>query len=235
MERLIGAQELLDGPLDPAALSGNLDDLSRVNRWLGGAALSRRAIVALAGNARDERPIELLDVGTGAADIPAALIGWFKARGVTLSSVAIDTRMEIIEEARRRTRRVAGLTVEHGSGSGLPYADGAFTVAHCSMVLHHLEAPDACAVLREMARVSRLGVVVNDLDRTVRFWLGARVLGALTTRNRYTRADGPLSVRRAYRPDEMIGLAKQAGLAEAARFIHPLGYRYAFALVPDGA
>src|SRR5690242_20247885 len=36
--------ELLDGPLDEESLAGNLRDLSRVNRWLGGAQLSERAI-----------------------------------------------------------------------------------------------------------------------------------------------------------------------------------------------
>ena len=37
MDRRTDATELLDGPLDdPAALAGNLRDLRRVNRWLGG-------------------------------------------------------------------------------------------------------------------------------------------------------------------------------------------------------
>ena len=41
MERLAGAQELLDGPLDdPATLAGNLRDLRRANALLGGVRLS---------------------------------------------------------------------------------------------------------------------------------------------------------------------------------------------------
>ena len=47
MKRLDDAVELLDGPLDdPVALAGNLRDLRRINRWLGGAALSSAAIQA---------------------------------------------------------------------------------------------------------------------------------------------------------------------------------------------
>ena len=43
MERLTDAVELLDGPLDdPAVLAGNLRDLRRINRWLGGISLSAR-------------------------------------------------------------------------------------------------------------------------------------------------------------------------------------------------
>ena len=43
MDRLTGAEELHDGPLDDRpALVGNLRDLARVNRRLGGIDLSAR-------------------------------------------------------------------------------------------------------------------------------------------------------------------------------------------------
>ena len=73
MERITGVDELLDGALDdPATLAGNLRDLRRMNRWLGGVALSDGArIEALAAHRTDST---VLDVGTGGADIPLALI-----------------------------------------------------------------------------------------------------------------------------------------------------------------
>ena len=52
------AHEHLDGPLDAAMLGGNLRDLARINRRLGGLALTRRAIGSLApggGTLRLER------------------------------------------------------------------------------------------------------------------------------------------------------------------------------------
>ena len=65
MERLTDGVELLDGRLDdPDALAGNLRDLGRINRLLGGVMLSAAAIEALAAH-RDE--LTLLDVGTGGA------------------------------------------------------------------------------------------------------------------------------------------------------------------------
>ena len=80
--------ELLDGPLDDrSTLVGNLRDLRRANRWLGGARLSIRAVEAIAaqpdgspagdGPVREDpptRPLTILDVGTGGADIPLALL-----------------------------------------------------------------------------------------------------------------------------------------------------------------
>ena len=72
MKRVEGVPEFLDGHLEDAAtLRGNLRDLKRVNRLTGGAGLSRRAIAFLAP---PPDPLTVLDVGTGAADIPVALL-----------------------------------------------------------------------------------------------------------------------------------------------------------------
>ncbi len=80
------------------------------------------------------------------------------------------------------------------------------------MLLHHLDPTVAVAVLAEMARVARRGVVVNDLVRGRLAWLGAWLLTRLRTRNRYTRYDAPLSVRRAYTVAELTALLAAAGL-----------------------
>ena len=99
MKRADGAAELLDGPLDPATLRGNLRDLTRINRWLGGVDLSRRAIRELAEAAWPQPAISVLDVGTGAADIPLDLLrtwGTWPALAVT----ALDIRSEVLDAAR---------------------------------------------------------------------------------------------------------------------------------------
>jgi hypothetical protein len=82
-----------------------------------------------------------------------------------------------------------------------------------------------------MARVSRLGVIVNDLERTRRFWIGAWLLSRVATRNAYTRHDAPRSVLRAYRSAEVAQLATRVGLVESARFHDPLRHRYAICFV----
>lgn len=232
MKRLTGAVELLDGPLDdPAALAGNLRDLRRINRWLGGVALSITALEAVAPGAAD---LTLLDVGTGGADMPLALLRWATGRGTRLTVVALDSRPEVLAAARRTNPavdRTPALTLEVGEGTSLPHDDGSFDVAHASLVLHHLEADAAVALLREMGRVARLGVVVNDLERSWPAWLGAWLLGHLLTRNRYTRRDAPLSVRRAYRRGEMIRLLRGAGLTPVRVARGSLGQRYAIAAV----
>ena len=239
MDRLTGVAEMLDGPLDdPAALEANLRDLARINRLTGGTRLSERAIGAIGalgglggiGGLGDVATI--IDVGTGAADIPLSLLARARADGRPLAITATDSRPEVLAAARRAQpaiERAAGLVMAIADGRALPYPDGAFDVGHASLVLHHLAPDEAVAFLRELRRVARRGIVVNDLVRGRLFWIGAWLLIHGILMSRYTRNDGPMSVRRAYTRPELIGLLATAGLEPLAMFGGFAGHRVAFA------
>jgi len=242
MRRLVDHPEHLDGALaDRATLDGNLRDLARINRILGGTRLSLDAMRRLVEGADPagrvaNRPatLHVLDVGTGAADIPVALTRapgpWSQVR-VT----ATDSRPEILAAAARLSPELLGpgpVTLAEADGRSLPFPDGAFDVAHASLVLHHLSREDAVAFLGELRRVARIGVVVNDLARSRLNWLGAWLLLHASTRNPWTLHDGVLSVRRAWTVDEARALAVEAGLRPIATRIGFAGHRWAFAAVP---
>ena len=232
MDRVTDGVELLDGPLDDlSALASNLRDFRRINRWLGGASLTEPAIDAIAAH----RPeLTLLDVGTGGADIPVALLERATRRSRRWSVVAIDSRPEVLATAVRVRPAVAttpGLELHIGDGRSLPYPDRSFDVAHASLVLHHLTPIEADGLLREMARVARLGVVVNDLERGRLGWLGAWLMGHLLTGSRFTRHDAPLSVARSYRAREMVELMQAADLRPVRVVRGVMNLRYAVAAV----
>ena len=176
----------------------------------------------------------LLDIGTGAADIPAALAASVSKRAPRLAITATDVRPEIVAAA---AASVAGSKLTVRLGRVEDERDGAFDVVHASLVLHHLEPAAAVSLLREMRRVARVAVVINDLQRGWRWLAGASLLTRLTTRNDYTRHDAPLSVRRAYTADEVVDLARQAGLAPRRALLGATGLslraRLRPTIVPD--
>ena len=234
MQRLTGVLELLDGPLDDDLdLVGNLRDLARANRWLGGRVLSSQGLAALAPGGM---PVTMIDVGTGGADIPLALLDEARASGRRLSVTATDDRPEILDAAIRLDPRLGtttDLTLCVADGRSLPFPDRTFDVAHASLLIHHLEPAAAVQVLREMGRVARRGIVVNDLVRSRLAWVGAWLLGHLLTTNRYTRHDAPMSVRRAYTVAELTALIAAAGLrVEASAVGGPFGHRVVLAATP---
>lgn len=236
MRRLVDVREHLDGDLRATAtLEGNLRDLRRINRLFGGTRLSVEAVRRLVEARREGgKPIRLLDVGTGAGDIPLALL---RARGpwASIEVTAVDARREVLEAAARVQPRLAAeprLALALADGLALPFPDRTYEVGHASLVLHHLDHNEAVAFLRELARVASIGVVVNDLARSrlalAEAWL---VLHAMT-RNPWTLHDGVLSVRRAWTVDEAEELLGEAGLRPIGRLTGLAGHRWAVGAVP---
>lgn len=196
--------ELLDrGLVRGPELTMNLADLARLNRLPGGRDASIAAISHLLDGRGTAR---VLDVGTGGADLPLA----FARRGWDV--VALDHDPEVLVIARSATAHEPRVEVVNGDGGLLPFDDGSFDVAHGSLLLHHLDPAVAVAHLRELRRVARIGVVVNDLRRGLLPLLATGVSVALLGRCRATRHDGLLSARRAYTIPELDALLVQAGL-----------------------
>jgi hypothetical protein len=82
----------------------------------------------------------------------------------------------------------------------------------CSLFLHHLQDRDAVRVLRELARVARVGLVVSDLARSRLGLVLAFGAGRAVTRSRVVHVDSVKSVRAAFTRDELAAMASEAGL-----------------------
>ncbi len=195
----------MDRPVDvPAELAGNLEDIAFANRWLGGIAPIVREV-----RRADARTV--LDVGSGCADVPHAIVRDGRRRGIDVRATCLDHSEQMLAIARRRTGGDERLTFVHGTGERLPFDDASFDVVLCTLALHHFEPAAARALLGELRRVARRTPVVGDLVRSAIAYAGTWLYANLTTRNRLTRHDAPLSVRRAYTPDEALALARDAG------------------------
>lgn len=209
--------EILDDPHhDAAELERSLDQVADVNRWLGGDRALRRTLAPLL---TVPGTVRLLDVGAGNGEVALAVARWAAEHGRRWQVAALDLHAQTAALAARRARAAgpgAGVSVLRGDGLRLPFADRSVDVAFTVLTLHHFREEPAVLLLREMARVARRLVVVNDLERNRPAWLGARALAATVWRgNRITRNDGPLSVRRSFTPAELLALAERAGLRNA--------------------
>ena len=202
------APELLDEEShDARELEQSLDHVAAVNRWLGGVrALLIHLKPLLFDGAR------ILDVGTASADLPRRVVAWARDHNRQITVCATDLHPQMVRIAKEKCSAYPEISVEQANALQLTYADQSFDVATLSLTLHHFDGADQTAVLRELARVARV-VIVNDLQRTRLNYVGAKLLSLTFWRfNRLTRHDGPLSVLRAFRPEELLELAHRAGL-----------------------
>ena len=213
--------ELLDeATLDPAELAENLRDIRRVNHLLGGTSTVLRHLPRLLAAVPAKADVTVLDLATGSADIPLAIDRWAACRGRRVTIVASDVSDAILAEAGKQIAGHPNITLARYDARQVSLPDKQFDLVLCSLSLHHFPPDDTVQVLREMHRLARTGFILNDLRRSRLGYVAAWVAARLTTRNRLTRNDAPLSVRRAYTMPELAELLRRAGIDDASVSSH---------------
>lgn len=214
LSRAEDAVEMLDRPAPFADLVQSLADIARLNALFGGRRLIVAHVERLIAAAPRDREITVLDVGTGGADIPTSLARWARRAGRRLRILALDRDPPTLAVARRAAARYPEIVLLQGDALALPVRPHSVDVVISALTLHHLGPGEAVRCLAEMDAAARVGFVVSDLVRSraayALVWLATRAL----TRNRMSRHDGPLSVLRAYTPDEVRALCEKAGLLD---------------------
>jgi 2-polyprenyl-3-methyl-5-hydroxy-6-metoxy-1,4-benzoquinol methylase len=207
--------ELMDQPdVNPAQHRGALRGLERIN-WLSGATRVIWPSIAALAAENPSRPLRVLDVATGAGDVPIRL--WRKAarRGLPIEISACDkSRLALSHaEARAKARDTPIKFFEWDAlRGGFP---GEYDIVISSLFLHHLDEHEAVQFLMHIANTAKMVVLVNDLERSRLGFLLAYAGTRLLTLSPVAHTDGPRSVEGAFSCSEALALARRAGMAEA--------------------
>ncbi len=202
-----------------------LNDLRRVNRWLGGKRAVARHLFPMI-QALGKQQIRLLDVGTGSADIPEMIVDWGRRGGLQIEFVVLDLNELAAREASRQTARYPEIKVVRGDALHLPFADGSFDFVLASMFLHHFETAAAARLLASFASASRVAFLVNDLRRHPLAYYSIKVLSRIFTANRLVRNDSAVSVLRGFADADLADIAQAANLR--LQVFRHFPYRYIF-------
>ena len=214
-----------DPAADPAELAAALAFIRRVNAALGYTRATVGHLRRFSGGWVRGTPVTMLDVATGTADLPRAVLRWADRAGHQVRVVGLDLHAATLAAAAGGNTDPR-LTFARGDALALPFADQSFDYVLSGMFLHHLPEPAAVAAMREMDRVARRGVVVADLLRNRRAyaWISLFTMAA----GPMVRHDARGSVAGAFTADELVALRDRAAMAYAAPFRH-FGHRLVLA------
>lgn len=206
-----------------------LYDIQWVNTNLGGisAILEELAdMISLRAKADLNQPFTILDLGTGSADIPRALVDWSRSQPeIKFKILAIDLHPVAVDISKQLNDNYPEIQVVQADALHLNEPDSSFDVVISSMFMHHLQNEQATRLLQEMARLCRIGFIVNDLERHPLAWVGIKTLGLLTGKGRIFKNDAPLSVLRGFTYPDLIALKKSANLPDL-QIWHRKPYRW---------
>ena len=235
--------ELMDSPASLDTLRGCLHTLEQINRVTGSyrptlAFLARvQQHAARQGIAfTEQRPLHILDIGSGGGDTLCRIRRWAAIRRLPVALTGVDLNplsTLLARETDLRTRsnhpRLRGASITWLTADAL-----SLTLSHppdlilSSLFMHHLEDAEIVRVLRWQHQTATLGWFVNDLARSrpaARLYVAVgtalrlqpfrTLLSSLIRYDPLCMHDGPVSLRRAFRPADWHRLLAAAGIATA--------------------
>ena len=199
--------ELMDRPQPVTPeLEKDLANLVSLNRYFGSHRLVRRF---LAGWLQRDRCYRILDLATGAADIPRLMLDWARPRGISLEIDAVDANDSTVQIAKRLSAEYP--EIRFFRQDVLSYDSGnTYDLVCCSLALHHFSEEDAIELLRHCRDLSHRFVLVADLERCMATTIAVWAVTEFIYSDPMTRFDGRLSAQRAFSFHEMHALAEAA-------------------------
>lgn len=205
--------ELLD--LDEAPfeeVKDSLMDVRLVNKYLSGYKVLLFHIRKFLEKQPSNKEFLILDLATGSADQPIAIIEMTRRLGIKVRIVALDINYKMLSYAQLEIKSYPEISLVQGDIHALPFSNNSFDLVVNSLSLHHFSRSKAVGILRTAYSIGRYGFIINDLHRSRLAYFSIYVLTRLLTKNRLTRHDAPVSVMNAFIPSEMAGMARDAGV-----------------------
>ena len=206
--------EMMDDPtVDFETWRACLVDLAKVNR----TTLAYRPTLNFLNRIHDgglwpkDRPAVVLDVGSGYADTLRKIGRWAKARSLDVRLQALDLN-PWSERAAERAPGSAG--IQFLTENLFDHREGADIVLS-SLFTHHLDDMEVVRFLEWQEANARIGWFVNDLERHPFSYYGFSLLARVMRWHRFVVHDGPVSIRRAFQPQDWTVLLAKAGVHQA--------------------
>ena len=201
------------GDYTPEEYATFLREIAFINRYFGDQRALKKTL--LRDIVRDDlREFSVLDVGCGSGELLRIIAEFAAKSGRKPSLTGID--LNAISSATTHSESIdfAEIASVQGDAFELPFADDAFDYAISSLFFHHLTDDEIPTVLKEMSRVARRGILLNDLHRDPVAYVGYKLLCFAFRISPLVRHDGSLSIRKGFKHAELAGLAERAGLSQ---------------------
>jgi SAM-dependent methyltransferase len=204
---------MMDDPDVPRdLLYRNLQELDFLNRYTLGHQLSIRALEKLLPGMNGT--IHVADLGCGSGDTLKQMAKWARKNQIPARFTGIDSNPDIIAYLKEHCKDYPEIEGIESTYQEYLSTNEEVDVYHCSLFTHHLEYHELIEVFSHFKRYPRIGFVVNDILRSPFAYYGSIILTQLGNGTSLARHDGPASVLKGFRINEIKELLTEAEISD---------------------
>ncbi|HEY3388118.1 MAG TPA: methyltransferase domain-containing protein [Prolixibacteraceae bacterium] len=214
--------ELLDAPNIPKdLLFQNLKELDFINRLLGGHNISLNGIKKLVTD--KNKLYHIVDLGCGSGDLMQVIADWAVKEGFKVRLTGVDMNPDVIDYMNYYCKdypEISGVVSDYRNFLEMGIS---IDIIHSSLFCHHLKDDELVKLFGYIRIGTKTGFVINDLHRHWLAYYGVYLITRLLNGSALSKNDGPVSVKRAFKLNEIHSLLQKAGITN-----YSIGWKWAF-------
>jgi 2-polyprenyl-3-methyl-5-hydroxy-6-metoxy-1,4-benzoquinol methylase len=192
-----------DFELKGEELAKTLRDLDKVNKWLGGNQITLKGIKKIISKTSPGKPVRIVDVGCGNGMMLRQVAEYGRKNNVNLELLGIDANPYAIEIAEGLAKDYPEIKFEAINIFSTSFAEKKYDIVLCTLTLHHFEDTKIEQLLKVFLESARLGIVINDLQRSRAAYYLFQAFCAVFIHNEIAREDGLTSILRGFRKSDL--------------------------------
>ncbi|MBC8768837.1 methyltransferase domain-containing protein [Arenibacter sp. BSSL-BM3] len=216
-------RELMDDPnLDSLLLQEVYADINMVNKVLKGFYLSLRAINSIIED-NHQNSYTILDMGCGDGAMLREVASYFKGRSFDLNLIGIDLNSRSIQLAKENSKEYPNIRFLEQDILALEPNKLQCDILLCTLTMHHFDSEKIPIFLNQFVKLSRLGVVINDLHRSKVSYYLYKLFSLIFMKTKIAKHDGLVSIKSAFTKMDLVAFSINLPNLE-----HHISWRWAF-------
>ncbi len=208
-----------------AQLEVILNDINRVNRLLGGYQITIDTVFQII-TSKNKKSYTILDMGCAEGTMLRKLAKEARNRGIVLKLIGIDMNAQGLELAQKYSEDFPEISYINGDILQTDFSKMDIDVVMTTLTLHHFTDEGVVQFVNRFLQLSSLGVVINDLHRSPLAYYLFKAFSFFFIRTEIAKKDGLLSIRRAFKKEELVSYAGQVSNSS-----HHIKWKWAFRYV----
>jgi 2-polyprenyl-3-methyl-5-hydroxy-6-metoxy-1,4-benzoquinol methylase len=188
-----------------------LDKIAKINQFLGGNSLTLNGLKELILTVPKSKVITIVDIGCGNGDMLRVLSNYGNDNNYSFNLIGIDANAFTVKHAIKLSESYSNITFKCEDIFEFDFSQLNCDILLCTLTLHHFKNPEIENLLTTFYANSKLGIVINDLQRS---WLAYRlfqIICFLFQLNSMSREDGLTSILRGFKNEELETFSKKLG------------------------
>lgn len=216
-------KELLDNcNLTKPALELVLKDIHRVNTLLGGTKITKNALVELFIK-NPQNQYTIVDVGCGDGSMLRELAQMCHRMNIRVQFFGFDINPQSIQIAREKSSQFSEIVFFEKDILSVQETYLNFDILLCTLTMHHFSKDEIPVFLKKFSQLTRIGVVINDLHRSVWAYYLFQLFSTIFIRTRIAKYDGLISIKKGFKKQELLKYAM-----DIPSLKHKIQWKWAF-------